>query len=398
MDINFPTDGDGFLSQECPHCKLQFKLVFGETSDGPISFCPYCRFEGRNCWWTQAQAEYISAVATTVVLGPEFKKLERTLKHSSGGFLNITLKSNIPTASAPPMEIDKDFERFCFPCCNETVKVECHDKLFCIICGKEVDVKMSDSKMVLLSHKGMDKDLVIDFKETLQLLGYEPWIDEDAMPAGTPLERGLLKGMQDSCGVVFFITPSFKDEGYLETEINYAIQEKRKKGDNFAIITLQFVENDGRVGKIPELLKTYVWKKPRTHLRALREIIRALPIRVGEVDWREGIDGVVLASKLRSRSTELSDQARTILLEAAAGDSTILHARYLGGEQIQTNRKSVIPENNQRTIALWVGGLEDLIRRRFIKDIGHKGEVFEVTREGYEAADEIQKAAGNAGS
>jgi hypothetical protein len=67
---------------------------------------------------------------------------------------------------------------------------------------------MSNSKKIFLSHKGIDKALVIDFKETLKSLGYDPWIDEDAMPAGTQLERGLLQGMKDSCGVIFFITPA----------------------------------------------------------------------------------------------------------------------------------------------------------------------------------------------
>jgi hypothetical protein len=33
-----------------------------------------------------------------------------------------------------------------------------------------------------------------------------------------------------------------------------------------------------------------------------------------------------------------------------------------------------------------------LERRRYIKDLGYKGEVFEVTREGYEAADELSDA------
>ncbi len=251
---------------------------------------------------------------------------------------------------------------------------------------------MSDLKKVFLSHKGVDKRWVTEFKETLALLGYAPWIDDDAMPAGTPLERGLLKGMEDSCGVVFFITPSFRDEGYLETEINYAVSEKRKKGDRFAIITLQFVDAEGNVGEIPALLKTYVWKKPLNDLQALREIIRALPIQHGPVDWRNGIEGVAKLPKIKSTSTELSQEAKTILLEATAGDGSVMHVRYMGGEEIQANGKSLIPDKSQRTISLWVGGLEDLSRRRLIKDCGHKQEVFEVTREGYEAADEMRKS------
>ena len=251
---------------------------------------------------------------------------------------------------------------------------------------------ISDAKKVFLSHKGVDKEKVIDFKESLELLGYDPWLDEDAMPAGTTLERGLLQGMQDSCGVVFFITPSFKDEGYLETEVNYAIHEKRKKGDKFAIIALQFVDEDGNVGRIPELLKTYVWKKPKTSLEALREIVRALPVTPGIIDWRGEIKGVATAPRVKSRTTELSAEAIAILRAAVAGKGLIMHHRNMGSEAIQTNVKSMIPDQNPRTIAQWVGGLEDLQRRRYIKDLGHKGEVFELTREGYEAADQLSNS------
>jgi hypothetical protein len=245
----------------------------------------------------------------------------------------------------------------------------------------------SNAKKVFLSHKGIDKEDVTDYKTTLALLGYDPWFDEDAMPAGIPLERGLLQGMQDSCGVVFFITPAFKDESYLATEIDYAIKEKREKGDRFAIITLQFMGADGMVGEIPQLLKAYVWKKPKTSLEALREIVRALPIASTGVDWRAGIEGVVATAKTKSKSTELSDEAKAILVAAASGDGRILCIRHVGGQLIQTGGKQLISGQNPRTVARWVGGLEDLQRRRYIIDISHKGEVFEVTREGYEVAD-----------
>ena len=389
MEISVPTDADGFLSQECPSCDQQFKVVFGEGSDEPISFCPYCGYEARDCWLTQEQLDHMQAGAANVILGPELKKLERQFKGASSELFKIDVKSSIPDVPAPPIDTDGDFEIFRFPCCNETVKADRHDKLFCIICGKEMDLKMSDAKKVFLSHKAVDKEMVVDFKTTLEILGYAPWIDEDAMPAGTPLERGLLQGMQDSCGVVFFITPSFKDEGYLETEVNYAIQEKRKKGDRFAIIILQFVDDDGNEGEIPELLQTYVRKNPKTHLQALREIVRALPLVASDVDWREGIEGVVLAPKIKSTTTELSDEAKSILTAAVSEDGTIIHVKYAGGQQIQTGGIALIPDNNARTVALWVGGLEDLGRRRFIKDVGYEGKMFEVTREGYQAADEI---------
>lgn len=138
---------------------------------------------------------------------------------------------------------------------------------------------------IFLSHKSPDKTLVRDFKNTLEIFGFSPWLDEEAMPAGMELERSILKGMQDSCAAVFFITPRFSDENYLASEINYAIQEYRRKPGKFSIITLVFSENNVRP-PIPGLLSPFVWKEPTSHLEGLREIIRALPIKVGDVRWR----------------------------------------------------------------------------------------------------------------
>ena len=54
---------------------------------------------------------------------------------------------------------------------------------------------INGGRKIFLSYKGSDKDTVTDFRETLEELGYEPWLDDDAMPAGTLRERGLLQGM-----------------------------------------------------------------------------------------------------------------------------------------------------------------------------------------------------------
>jgi hypothetical protein len=339
----------------------------------------------------------MQAVAANVALVPEIEKLKRQLSLAQNRFLKVELTHKIPEPPPPPLEVDDPYDIVRFPCCNETVKLHRQEKNFCIICGALYDMKLSDSKRIFLSHKGVDKTQVSDFKETLAAMGYSPWLDEDAMPAGTALERGLLQGMQDSCAVVFFITPAFKDTGYLETEINYAIQEKRKKGDMFAIIALQFVDEAGHAGEIPELLKSYVWKRPKTPLEALREVLRALPITTGVVDWREGVAGVVSLPQAKSTVTELSEEAKAILRAAADGGGRIKYFKYFGGSSVHAGKETLVENADPRTTAKWVGGLEDLQRRRFIKDLGHKGEVFEVTREGYEAADQFRTEKGGAG-
>jgi hypothetical protein len=228
LEVNFPTDLDGFLSQECPSCHQQFKVLFGQGSSEPISFCPYCGFEGQDCWWTQEQVDHAAATAFSLVVEPEIKKLQRKLE-SSSGLIKLDLEFDSPGNASSPVDVEADFNVYRFPCHDETIKAYRRDELFCIICGQEKDVCMSEFKKIFLSHKTIDKALVIDFKEALAAIGYEPWLDEDAMPAGTSPDRALLQGMKDSCGVVFFVTPSFEDEGFLESEINYAMQQKREK-------------------------------------------------------------------------------------------------------------------------------------------------------------------------
>jgi hypothetical protein len=132
----------------------------------------------------------------------------------------------------------------------------------------------------------VNKPEVREYSSSLEALGFRPWLDEDAMTAGTPLERGLRQGFKDSCAVIFFITPSFQDENYLATEIDYAVEEKRAKGDRFAIITLLLRDEEGRVGQVPELLKRFVWKEPKSQLEALREVLKALPVKAGPVQWK----------------------------------------------------------------------------------------------------------------
>lgn len=148
----------------------------------------------------------------------------------------------------------------------------------------EIELGLCPMK-IFLSHKGADKPMVREFKRTLEELGFDPWLDEDAMTAGVELERGILQGFKDSCAAVFFVTPSFQDESYIASEVNYAIQEKRAKQDRFAIVTLVFSDGPSK-GIVPDLLKQYVWKEPASQIEAFRELIRALPIGVGPPVWK----------------------------------------------------------------------------------------------------------------
>lgn len=159
---------------------------------------------------------------------------------------------------------------------------------------RDLELNLIQHKMVMnmqpikifLSHKSINKERVRNFKSTLELLGFSPWLDEEAMSAGANLERSLSKGMKDSCAAIFFITPEYKDENYLATEIDYAISRKRSDGDKFSIITLVLQDEQDEKGVVPDLLRPYVWKEPRNDLEALNEILKALPLEVGDIRFK----------------------------------------------------------------------------------------------------------------
>lgn len=153
-----------------------------------------------------------------------------------------------------------------------------------IVTRKEIEV--SGRKRIFLSHKGVDKPLVRRIYDALTLLGFEPWLDEADMNAGAELERALLQGMKESCAAVFFITPDYLDDNFLATEVDYAVAEKRAKPDQFSIVTLVLQKKKAK-GTVPDLLHKYVWKEPETELAILSEILKALPVCVGEVRWRD---------------------------------------------------------------------------------------------------------------
>jgi len=135
---------------------------------------------------------------------------------------------------------------------------------------------------VFLSHKSVDKPLVYRYYYALKELGFEPWLDEPDMPAGANLEQEVFRGFAESCAAVFLITENFKDEKYLAAEVEYAVMQKRGKGEKFAIITLRYPN----ASPVPRLLTPYIYKDVENDLEGFYELLRALPVETGPIRWK----------------------------------------------------------------------------------------------------------------
>lgn len=146
-------------------------------------------------------------------------------------------------------------------------------------------IPAANETRIFLSHKTVDKPLVYYYFNTLKEIGFQPWLDESDMPAGSNVERDIFDGFEQSCAAVFFITENFVDEKYLAAEVDYAIIQKRKKDKKFSIITLRYSD----AAPVPKLLTPYVYRDVENDLQGFYEILRALPIELGPVRWKGGV-------------------------------------------------------------------------------------------------------------
>jgi hypothetical protein len=86
----------------------------------------------------------------------------------------------------------------------------------------------------------------------------------------------------------------------------------------------------------------------------------------------------------------LSQDAKDLLVAAKASGGRIMYLRHLSGAIIQAGGKEFMNSNNDRDEAHWKAAIDELRRNRLVEDAGSKGEIFRMTKRGYDVADEIE--------
>jgi hypothetical protein len=89
----------------------------------------------------------------------------------------------------------------------------------------------------------------------------------------------------------------------------------------------------------------------------------------------------------------LSQDAVDLLLEAAKDKGGIIQrAGSFAGLDISTNNRSFIDQRDPRAEARWEAALEELCGKQMAQDKAGKGEVFWLTKAGYDTADSLMAA------
>ena len=84
-----------------------------------------------------------------------------------------------------------------------------------------------------------------------------------------------------------------------------------------------------------------------------------------------------------------------LLVYAADGDGQIIKTQTLSSPaQIFTSGKQFMADNSKRESARWIEALDRLIKWGWVKAVGYKGEIFELTETGYSKADWLKAGMG----
>ncbi|HEY1092028.1 MAG TPA: hypothetical protein VGE47_13125 [Burkholderiaceae bacterium] len=84
----------------------------------------------------------------------------------------------------------------------------------------------------------------------------------------------------------------------------------------------------------------------------------------------------------------LSKEARTLLVGAAADASgLVLYEKYGAGVDLHTNGVSLLTDKaDHRAVATWESALKELVDAGLLAARGDGGEIYEITRKGYDTA------------
>ena len=157
------------------------------------------------------------------------------------------------------------------------------------------------------------------------------------------------------------------------------------------------LERAGRAGRPVEAAIRSVEASMRERLKAVEERIQRLSDLIDADAIERRLNGEEV-EKQEMANDQLTQEAKQILQAAATdADGDIMYVRTMGrpGIHVQAGDQEMVPDDaDNRTVQRWIGGLEDLEAAGYIRPTGTSGECFEVTREGYAAADRLSGGAG----
>lgn len=288
------------------------------------------------------------------------------------------------------------------------------------------NVEMRKPHKLFISHSSKDADYVEAFVSLLEILGLRDdeiicsSVPPYCIPLGNKVYDWLVNEFQQcDLHVVYALSKDYYSSAASLNEMGAAWAMKQK-WTGLLLPKFSFAELDGCIDKtqISIKLDDSDCRTLKYRLGELKdELIQEFSLRpMSEATWERQRDGFLdkiadVTEKRAQESKELSnhDQQYTptvgqddvggipvdpafLLVYAAAGNGQILRLATLGAPvQVSADGKQFLADDSQRESARWQEALDMLIKWGWVKPVGRKGEVFEVTGTGYTKADWLKE-------
>lgn len=119
---------------------------------------------------------------------------------------------------------------------------------------------------------------------------------------------------------------------------------------------------------------------------------RQLQIKLNNDEYFNIDSDIEFYSENNQSKIQLSDEASALLIASSnSPNGRIYCLKSTAGLKISTNQIQFVNEPGPRCEATWEHALTQLINHNLIKDLGHKKEVLQITKQGYDLADDLKK-------
>ena len=266
---------------------------------------------------------------------------------------------------------------------------------------KEEQEMPQKSPKVFISHSSQDKDYVsciVDFLEDIGLTQEQLFCS--SIPGyGIPLDEDIYDYLKQqfqehNLHVILVLSDNYYQSVACMNEMG-AAWILQNKYTTILLPGFEFKEIKGAINPRKIGLKldgdlTEVKEKLGQLKDALAQEFGLASIP--DVRWERKRDTFISAiSKYREPKQTINDNALKLLLSACeANDGTILKTTDLSGTYIETNSQNFITSQERREIAQWESVLEELVSAGFIETRGSKGEIFVVSKSGYDYIEQLK--------
>jgi hypothetical protein len=226
-------------------------------------------------------------------------------------------------------------------------------------------------------------------------------VDGHRLPVGVNTEDKLREEVNEAKVVVGLVTPSSLVSSFVMFELGarwganlflaplLAGVRANELSGPLSLLNALSADNDAQIhqllGDIAEQLGMTL-QKPESYVRHVAHVKQ---LAAGTANGPNIQPETHPSSTGRTR---LSAEAQQLLLAGSEDPGgTVMCISTMEGAMVNTNKKGFSKGRDPRSQARWKAAVQELAALRFLEEIGEKGEVFEVTDAGYEAADHIRQ-------